>query len=115
MKNGNFESETATIQRNNDWRELFTITQLDSIKLTEYNITENTKKDVPMIFRCQCQCGHTFDFRESGIKQYKYGNNESSYLTCPKCGSRNLHSLYFDHYYMEQLKKEMEQNGIKRI
>ena len=103
MKNGNFESETATIQRNNDWRELFTITQLDSIKLTEYNITENTK------------CSHTFDFRESGIKQYKYGNNESNYRTCPKCGSRNFHSLYFDHYYMEQLKKEMEQNGIKRI
>ena len=64
-------------------------------------------KPVPQKYRYQCSCGHTFDFRESGIHVYKYGNVIANYRTCPECGSRSIHSLYFDKYYIEQLRKEM--------
>lgn len=51
--------------------------------------------EVPNEFKCQCKCGHAFDFRSADVFEYKYGNVKTKYKACPRCGKL---SFYHSHY-----------------
>lgn len=65
-------------------------------QITYKNILAN---EVPNEFKCQCKCGHSFDFRNSEIFEYQYGNLKMKHRACPRCGS-----LTFYHSHIGILK-----------